>query len=122
MPEHEELALPERRSPERANPRLDSVKELAAEGSDSFSYLRTYWLILCKRLWTVLTVAFVVATLVAIVSFKMQPVYEATARVEVEAETPEIQSLSDLYRGMPGYIDDAFLQTQVNVLKSENLA
>ena len=59
-------------------------------------------------------------TLVAIVSFKTQPVYEATARVEVEAETQQIQSLNDLYRSVP--TDDAFLQTQVNVLKSENLA
>jgi capsular exopolysaccharide synthesis family protein len=61
-------------------------------------------------------------TLVAIVSIKTQPVYEATARVEVEADTPEIQSLEDLYRGMPGFSDDTFLQTQVNVLRSENLA
>jgi capsular exopolysaccharide synthesis family protein len=94
--------------------------DLGAEGSDSYSYIRTYWLILLKRRWTILTVALVLATLVAIVSFKMQRVYEATARVEVEAATPEIQSLNDLFRSMPN--DDAFLQTQVNVLKSENLA
>jgi capsular exopolysaccharide synthesis family protein len=50
----------------------------------------------------------------------MQPVYEATSRVEVEAATPEIQSLNDLFRSQPS--DEAFLQTQVNVLKSENLA
>jgi uncharacterized protein involved in exopolysaccharide biosynthesis len=50
----------------------------------------------------------------------MQPVYEATARVELEAETPQIQSLNDLYRNVP--TDEVFLQTQVNVLKSENLA
>jgi uncharacterized protein involved in exopolysaccharide biosynthesis len=122
MPEHEELAPVERRSPERVKPRVDSVIDLGAEGSDSFSYIRTYWLILWKRRWTILTMALVVGTLAAIVSFKTQPVYEATARVEVEAETPQIQSLTDLYRGLPGFTDDAFLQTQVNVLKSENLA
>jgi len=122
MAEHEELALPERRSPELAKHRVDSVIDLGAEGSDSYSYIRTYWLILLKRRWTILTVALVLATLVAIVSFRTQPVYEATARVEVEAETPEVQSINDLYRGMAGYTDDAFLQTQVNVLKSENLA
>ena len=120
MAEHEELAPPERRSPERVNHRLDSVIDLGADASDSYSYIRTYWLILLKRRWTILTVALVLATLVAIVSFKMQPVYEATARVEVEAETQQIQSLNDLYRSVP--TDDAFLQTQVNVLKSENLA
>jgi capsular exopolysaccharide synthesis family protein len=137
MPEHEELTPPLGRLKmsvdrhdnsggaarlEKVNPRGDSFIDVGAEGSDSFSYLRAYWQILLKRRWTVLTFAFVVATLVAIVSFKTQPVYEATARVEVEAETPQIQSLNDLYRGMPGYTDDAFLQTQVNVLNSENLA
>lgn len=120
MPEHEELAPLERRSLERVNHQVGSVIDLGAENFDTYSYLRTYWHILLKRRWTVLTVAFVLATLVAIVSFKMQPIYEATARVEVEAETPQIQSLNDLYRSMPS--DDAFLQTQVNVLKSENLA
>jgi capsular exopolysaccharide synthesis family protein len=120
MAEHDELAPPERRFPVRVNHRVDSVIDLGAESSDSFSYIRAYWQILLKHRWTVVTVAFVAATLVAIVSFKMQPVYEATARVEVEAATPEIQSLNDLFRSLPS--DDAFLQTQVNVLKSENLA
>jgi capsular exopolysaccharide synthesis family protein len=120
MAEHEELAPPERRFPARVNHRVDSVIDIGAESSDSFSYIRAYWQILLKHRWTVVTVAFVAATLVAIVSFKMQPVYEATARVEVEAATPEIQSLNDLFRSLPS--DDAFLQTQVNVLKSENLA
>jgi capsular exopolysaccharide synthesis family protein len=122
MAEHEELVPAERRHPERVNHRLDSVVDSGPEGSEDFSYIRAYWLILWKHRWTVLTVVVVIATLEAIVSFKTQPVYEATARVEVEAETPQIQSLSDLYRGELGYTDDAFLQTQVNVLQSENLA
>jgi capsular exopolysaccharide synthesis family protein len=120
MAEHEELAPLERRVPERVKHRPDSVIDLGPEGFDSFSYLRAYWHILLKRHWTILTAVFVAATLAAIVSFKMQPVYEATARVEVEAETPQIQSLNDLYRSIS--TDQAFLQTQVNVLKSENLA
>ena len=122
MAEHEELTPLVRRPLEKVNPRGDSFIDVGPESSDTYSHLRAYWHILFKRRWTVLTVAFVVATLVAIVSFKMQPIYEATARVEVEAETPQIQSLNDLYRSVPGYTDDAFLQTQVNVLKSENLA
>ena len=120
MAEHEALAPVERRSPELATHRVDSVIDIGAESSDSSSYMRAYWLIVSKRRWTILTVALVLATLVAIVSFKMQPVYEATARVEVEAASLEIQNLEDLFKGTP--TDDAFLQTQVNVLKSENLA
>mgnify|MGYP001247401047 CR=1 FL=1 len=90
------------------------------ERTDAYFYLRSYVHILLKRRWTVLTVAILLTSAVAVVSFKMQPVYRATARVEVEAEAPQIQSLNDLYRSMPS--DDTFLQTQVDVLESENLA
>jgi capsular exopolysaccharide synthesis family protein len=120
MAEHEELAPLERRVPERVKHRPDSLIDLGPEGFDSFSYLRAYWHILLKRRWTILAVVSVAAALAAIISFRMQPVYEATARVEVEAETPQIQSLNDLYRSTS--TDQAFLQTQVDVLKSENLA
>jgi capsular exopolysaccharide synthesis family protein len=122
MAEQEELVPAERRPPERAHRRLDSVIDSGPEGSEGYSYIRAYWLILWKRRWTILTVVLVLTTLVAIVSYKTQPVYEATARVEVEAETSQIQSLNDLYRGEPGFTDDTFLRTQVNILNSENLA
>jgi capsular exopolysaccharide synthesis family protein len=122
MPEHEELGPPERTSLERVAPRPDSAIELGADAPDAYSHIRTYWQILLKRRWTILTVTLVVSTLAAIASFKTKPVYEAKARVEVEAETPALQSLNDLFRGMTGNTDDEFLQTQVNVLKSENLA
>lgn len=62
----------------------------------------------------------VLVTLVVIFSFKMRPVYQATSRVEIESETPQIQSLSDLYRNAP--TDAEYLQTQVDVLRSDNLA
>jgi len=122
MAENEELAPPERGSLERVNRRPGSLIELGKDAPDSYSYIRTYWLIFLKRLWTIVTATVVLTTLAAIKSMRTQPVYEATARVEVEAETPEIQSVNDIYRGTPGFTDDAFLQTQVNVLKSENLA
>ena len=122
MAEHDELVPAGRSLPQRMHPRPESVVNSGPEGSEGYSYIRAYWLILLKRRWTVLTVMTVLAAAVAIVSFKMQPVYEATARVEVEADTPAIQSITDLYRGEAGFSDDAFLQTQVDVLKSENLA
>jgi len=103
--------------PRRAAAHLADVE---LERTDTYFYLRTYWHVLAKRRWTILTAALILVILVAIVSFKMQPVYKAVARVEVEAEAPEIQSLSDLYRSTPS--DDAFLQTQVNVLESDTLA
>ncbi len=104
----------------RSNPQTFSAVNLDAESTSAYSYLRAYKQILVKHRWTVLTVAFVLTTLVAIVSFKMQSVYEATGQVEVEAEASQIQSLNDLFRTIPS--DNAFLETQVKVLESEHLA
>ena len=56
----------------------------------------------------------------AIVSFKMKPVYRATARVQVESETPMIQSIEDVFRKTSA--DDTYVQTQIQALESESLA
>jgi polysaccharide biosynthesis transport protein len=88
-------------------------------GNIVYPALRAYWRILFKRRWTVITVVTIVVTLVAIASFKMRPVFQAISRVEIDSELPQIQSLNDLYRSMPS--DDGFLQTQVNVLRSDSL-
>lgn len=120
MAENGRLVPIERRPPEPCGYGPKPVIGIEAESSDTYFYLRAYWQILRKRRWTVLTVASVLTTLVAIISFKMSPVYEATARVEMEAETPQIQSLSDLDRAMP--TDQAFVETQVKVIQSDSLA
>lgn len=96
------------------------LADIELERTDSYFYLRTYWHVLTKRRWTILVAACFLVAAVAVISFRMRPVYQAVARVEVEAEEPEIQSLNDLYRTTPS--DDSFLQTQVNVLESDTLA
>ncbi|MEJ2010025.1 MAG: polysaccharide biosynthesis tyrosine autokinase [Acidobacteriota bacterium] len=106
--------------PERAEQRTYTVLDLQREEPDSYAYLRAYWKIISKRRWTILTVALVVITLVAIYTYKKKPVFRATAEVEVNSETPQVQSVNDLYQSVP--TDPAFLQTQVDVLNSDNLA
>ena len=96
------------------------LADLELERTDTYFYLRAYWHVLAKRRWTILTAACILVALMAVVSFKMRPVYQATARVEVENEEPAVQSLSDLYRSTPS--DESFLETQVNVLESDTLA
>ncbi|HJT00359.1 MAG TPA: polysaccharide biosynthesis tyrosine autokinase [Terriglobales bacterium] len=102
--------------PGRLLPPLEADTQMAG---DDIS-LATYWNVLLKRRWTVVTATLVLTTLAVIASYRMTPIYRATARVEVEADTPLIQSLSDLYQKAEA--DDAFLQTQIQVLKSDNLA
>ena len=98
---------------------LPAVEASVASAQDYVS-LATYWHTLLKRRWSIATVAIIVTTIVAIVSFKMQPVFKATARVQVESETPLIQSIEEMFQ--KGNADDTFVQTQIQVLKSESLA
>src|SRR5437016_14508339 len=86
---------------------------------ESFSYLQAYWNIVNKRRWTIVTVAFIATLLVAIASFKMTPIYEATAHLDIEPDTPQIQSLNDRYRQC--LTDEAVIDTQIQVRRSDNL-
>ena len=79
-----------------------------------------YWHILLRRRWTILSVVAILTTLGAIASFKMKPIYRSTASVEVDSETPQIQTLNDSYQQMP--MDQDFLRTQIQVLKTDSLA
>jgi len=120
MAEEEKWPPPSQPLSERAGQRSYTVLDLQREGVDSYAYLRAYWKILSKRRWTILTVAFAVTTLVAIFSYKEKPVYRAAAEVEVDSETPDVQSVDNLYQKVP--TDPTFLQTQVDVLNSHRLA
>jgi len=84
-------------------------------------YLRSYVNLLRRHIWLILLITFVAGVLATIYSFKMQPVYRATARIEIDPEVPLIQSLNDLFREAPDN-DRTFVATQVDVLTSDSLA
>jgi polysaccharide biosynthesis transport protein len=90
------------------------------EQLDAFGQLRATWDILLKHQWLILATAFVVTLVVAVYSFKMKPIYRATARVDVQAEEPLLQSLNDLFRTEQA--DDSFLAAQMSILQSDNLS
>src|SRR5215831_19184221 len=87
---------------------------------DAFGQLRATWDILLKHQWLILTTAFILTVVVAIYSYKMKPVYMATARLDIEAEEPLLQSLNDLFR--TDQADESFLATQISILESDTLA
>src|SRR5437588_9189701 len=122
MPDNQALSLRGSRPLVQESQHLPAFPVLGIDTPDfeSFSYLQTYWNIVNKRRWTILAVAFIVTLLVAIASFKMTPIHEATARLDIKADTAQIQSLNDLYRQVP--TDEAFIGTQIRVLESDNLA
>ena len=96
------------------------VLSTEAEPAGGELSLAAYWSVLLKRRWAVLTAMIVLTTVAAVVTVRMIPIYRATARVELEAESPLVQSLNAVYQKAEA--DDAFLQTQIQVLRSDKLA
>jgi len=85
-------------------------------------HLLDYVIILRKHQWLILTFLLTVVTVVTIASFKMKPVYEAAARVEVDREGQMNMQLGD-QNSYDEYIDmDTYLETQTKILESETLA
>ena len=95
---------------------------LSWEQSPREPHLLDYLLILRKHQWLILTFLLTVVTLVSIATVKMKPVYTATARIELDRETPNVLPFqgvdsADLYMDMENYIE-----TQSKVLQSDTLA
>jgi len=102
----------------RNDPRSYSVRD-GEVSVDAFGQLRATWDILVKHQWLILATTAILIVLVAVYSFKMRPIYQATGRLDIEAEMPLLQSLNDLFH--TGEVDDSFLATQVSILESDNL-
>src|SRR5271155_2941269 len=85
-------------------------------------HLLDYLLILRKHQWLILTFMLTVVTVVTIASFKMKPVYEAAARVEVDKESQNMVPFPD--SNSYGEYEDSenYIETQTKILQSETLA
>jgi polysaccharide biosynthesis transport protein len=85
-------------------------------------HLLDYLLVLRKHQWLILTFLVTVVTLVSIATFKMKPVYEATARIEIDRDASSVlpfqaTSTDAAYEDLQDYIE-----TQSKVLQSDTLA
>jgi len=85
-------------------------------------HLYDYLLILRKHQWLILSFMLAVVTIVAIATFRMQPVYVATARIEMDRENANILPFqgSDSYDFMMDL--ENYIETQSKILTSETLA
>src|SRR5712691_11140666 len=94
----------------------------AFELSPREPHLYDYLLILRKHQWLILSFMLAVVTIVAIATFRMQPVYVATARVEIDRENANILPFqgSDSYDYMMDL--ENYIETQSKILTSETLA
>ena len=88
--------------------------------------LITYWHILTKRKWAVFTTFLILTTLTTIATLRSTPIYEAVGRVAIFRENSDSLGLKEGGQMGMGDSDDydytVALETQVNVLKSDQLA
>ena len=85
-------------------------------------HLYDYLLILRKHQWLILSFMLAVVTIVSIATFRMRPVYVATARIEIDRENANILPFQggDSYDYMVD--SDNYIETQAKILTSETLA
>jgi succinoglycan biosynthesis transport protein ExoP len=86
------------------------------------AHLLDYWMILRKHQWLIVSFLLAVVTVVTIATFRLQPVYEATTRIEIDRESSNFLPFAgndpyDLYQDLEDYIE-----TQSKILVSETLA
>ena len=86
------------------------------------AHLLDYWMILRKHQWLIVSFLLALVTVVTIATFRMQPVYEATTRIEIDRESSNFVPFAgndpyDLYQDLEDYIE-----TQSKIMVSETLA
>lgn len=121
MEETSRFALRDRKPPETLAvipaPAVPSWEQMPRE-----PHLRDYLIVLRKHQWLILTFLLTVVTVVTVASFKMKPVYRATALVEVDKESQNVLPFQteDAYSE---YMDtEDYIETQMKILQSETLA
>jgi polysaccharide biosynthesis transport protein len=100
--------------------RLQAVDALpAAGGSDTLDIVE-YWRAISKRRWSILGLTVVVAVLAALIVSAMRPVYRAATTLLIEQGKSKVVSIEEVYS--QGIIQREYYQTQVEILKSDELA
>jgi capsular exopolysaccharide synthesis family protein len=94
----------------------------AIELSPREPHLYDYLLILRKHQWLILSFLLAVVTIVSIATFRMKPVYVASAKIEIDRENTNILPFqgADSYDYMMDL--DNYIETQSRILTSETLA
>jgi capsular exopolysaccharide synthesis family protein len=100
--------------------RTQDVVSYEVEAVEEVPGLLEYWRVIRKRRATILTVLFIVFSVVLFGTLKQKPVYKASALLEIQKENPDVPTLQELFQ--VENLSDTYLETQYRILKSENLA
>jgi exopolysaccharide transport family protein len=100
---------------------LERIQELYAKPVPEPT-LRDYWRLLIKRKWTILVCALLLVTLAGLVSLRITPIYEATARVSVSGQSQNFLNFSDKMQSSDASNEQFSIDTQVKILQSNTVA
>src|SRR5207248_2797949 len=79
-----------------------------------------YWRAISKRRWSLLGLTILVGILATLIVSNMRPQYRAFATLLIEQGKSKVVSIEEVYS--QGMIQREYYQTQVEILKSEDLA
>ena len=85
-------------------------------------HLLDYVLVLRKHQWLIVSLLLAVVSIVMIATFRTQPVYQATARVEIDRENSNTFHLSETDQEVDYVNMEDYIVTQSKILQSETLA
>jgi capsular exopolysaccharide synthesis family protein len=79
-----------------------------------------YWRAIAKRRWSIVGLTLVVAVLAALVAYSIRPTYRGVATLLIEPGKTKVVSIEEVYS--QGLAQREYFQTQVEILKSDELA
>jgi capsular exopolysaccharide synthesis family protein len=79
-----------------------------------------YWRAIAKRRWAILGLTVLVAILATLVVNSIRPTYRGTATLLIEQGKSKVVSIEEVYN--QGFSNREYFQTQVEILKSDELA
>jgi capsular exopolysaccharide synthesis family protein len=100
--------------------RLQGIDPSLQQRQEDTLDLVEYWRAISKRRWSILGLTILVAILAMLIVSNMRPIYRATTTLLIEQGKSKIVSIEEVYS--QGLIQREYYQTQIEILKSEELA
>src|SRR5688572_24389329 len=100
--------------------RLQSMEQGGAAAREQTLDIVEYWRAIAKRRWSILALTVAVAVMTFLIVSAMRPSYRGTVTLLIEQGKNKVVSIEEVYNS--GMIQREYYQTQVEILKSEELA
>lgn len=99
---------------------MESRAPIQQDGEAGARDLLDYWRAISKRRWSILGLTVLVAILTTLVVSAMRPLYRGAATILIEQGKSKVVSIEEVYT--QGATQREYYQTQVEILRSEDLA